>query len=251
MFERYPKTRPALPTAYQAIYLTCYLENRGGRTRVTSLAQKMESWMHKKIAADVRRIRHEVPTLEIGAGILNHLPYEPNTNPYDIIEPFKGLLGVSKRHQRIRTKYCDITEVPPGSRYQRILSIATLEHVLDLPNVVAQVGQLLSDTGHFRVGVPSEGTRLWKAGWMYTTGLEFKLRYGLDYGVLMAHEHVNTAQEVEEALTYFFASVTCQVFGLSKRLSFYRFYDCANPQRDRCGSYLRGRSGEAAPSIVT
>jgi hypothetical protein len=80
---------------------------------------------------------------------------------------------------------------------------------------------------------------------MCTTGLEFKLRYGLDYGVLMAYEHVNTAQEVEEVLTYFFASVTCQVFGLSKYLS---LYHCANPQRDRCGSYLRGRSGKAAPS---
>lgn len=67
--------------------------------------------------------------------------------------------------------------------------------------------------------IPSEGTFLWKLGWKMTTGLEFKINYNLDYGKLMKYEHVNTAEEIEQILEYFFSEVSCKVFGLSKEIS--------------------------------
>jgi hypothetical protein len=64
--------------------------------------------------------------------------------------------------------------------------------------------------------------------------LEFKLKYGLDYGLLMKHEHVNTAREIEEVLEYFFEQVECKVFGLAKSISLYRYYECRDPRVKRC-----------------
>ncbi len=76
-----------------------------------------------------------------------------------------------------------------------------------------------------RVARPNEGTLMWKLGTM-VTGYEFKKKYGLDYQVLMRHEHVNTADEIEEILNYHFKNVKCSLFGLNKKIAFYRFYSC-------------------------
>jgi hypothetical protein len=208
LFEKFPKIRPPLSKQMEAIYAEHYKENRTGATTASSLAQKMESWLHKQVALDVKSgdVRSS-PTLELGAGTLNQLRYEPVNDNYDIVEPFKELFVDSPLLSRVRTVYSDISEVPVESLYRRITSVATLEHVCNLPEVIARSATLLSSDGVFRASVPSEGTWLWKLGWKLTTGLEFRIRYGLDYGQLMRHEHVNSAQEIEQVLMHFFGNV--------------------------------------------
>lgn len=239
MFDKFPKTRPPLPKEIEDIYSHHYKSNREGLTTASSLAQKMESWLHKQVASDTSHLANSSrATLELGAGTLNHLVYEPDIQPYDIVEPFAELYKDSHLLRKVRKIYSDISEIPTSNRYHRIVSIATLEHVCDLPAVVAQSGLLLDDIGTFRTAIPSEGTILWKLGWKLTTGLEFKLKHGLDYELLMKHEHVNTAKEIEEILDYFFEQVTCRVFGISKSISLYQFYECRNPRVDRCCEFL-------------
>jgi len=205
----------------------------------------MESWLHRKVARDVRSDRSGKTTLEIGAGTLNQLQYEPAVGPYDIVEPFKALYEGSGLLGRIRNIYSDIAEIPSEQHYDRITSVATFEHICNLPEVVARGGLLLTSPGVLRVSIPSEGTVLWTLGWKLTTGLEFRIRHGLDYGLLMRHEHVNTAGEVEEVLQYFFEKVECAVFGMSRRFSIYRFYACAGAEREKCRRYLAGVSSKA------
>jgi hypothetical protein len=197
--------------------------------------------MHKKAAADVKSGLQK-STLEIGAGTLNHLPYEPQSNPYDIVEPFRDLYESSPNLDRVRNIYHDILEIPHTARYERIISVAVLEHICNLPEVVAQSGLLLTDGGQFRAGIPSEGTILWRLAWKTTTALEFRLRYNLDYEVLMKYEHVNSAREIEDILRYFFSEVEESVFGLAKSVSFYQFYACAKPRLDECLGYLRRKN---------
>jgi hypothetical protein len=120
--------------------------------------------------------------------------------------------------------------------------VAVLEHICNLPEVIAQSGLLLSEGGQFRAGIPSEGTILWRLGWKSTTALAFKRRYNLDYEVLMKHEHVNTAKEIEEVLRYFFAEVKGSVFGLARPLSLYQFYACKKPRVDECLDYLKSNA---------
>lgn len=241
-FPAFPKERQPLPPEYAAIYLQHYRNSREGNSQILGLAQRMERWMHQKIAADVAGSSPK-STLEIGAGNLNQLPYEPRTTPYDIVEPFRELFESSAHLDRIRNVYNDVAEIPSATRYERITSIAVLEHICDLPVLIARSALLLAEGGSFRAGIPSEGTVLWRLGWQLTTALDFRARHNLDYNVLMKYEHVNTAREIEDVLRYFFRVTDGSVFGLMRSLSFYQFFACSQPRLDRCSDYLQRQAG--------
>lgn len=236
MFENYPKVRIDLPLEFQKIYSEHYKKNREGETSASSLAQKMEGWLHRKVAKDVIGVNNK-STLEIGAGTLNQLMYE-QTAPYDIIEPFSELYAHSKFRNRINKVYKDIDEISDFEKYDRITAIATFEHITDLPKVVAKTCNFLNENGTLRVSIPNEGTFLWKLGYTLTTGIEFKLKYGLDYSILMNYEHVNTASEIEQVLKYFYGKVKCSCFGINRKIAFYRFYECSNPKKEVAKEYL-------------
>jgi hypothetical protein len=240
-FPAFPKKRNPLPPEYEAIYLRHYRNSREGNSQILSLAQRAERWMHRQVARDVRDGAAR-STLEIGAGTLNQLPYEPATTPYDIIEPFRELYESSPHLPRLGHIYDDISQLPATARYARITSIAVLEHVANLPELVARSGLLVTEAGQFRAGIPSEGTILWRLGWQLTTAVDFRARHGLDYKVLMRYEHVNTAAEIEQVLRYFFADVRRRVFGLHPILSFYQFFACSTPRVERCTTYLENQA---------
>lgn len=233
-----PKVRPPLPEGIARIYQSCYKVNREGGTPASSLAQRMEAWLHRQVAADVAADHSPRTTLELGAGTLNQFPFEPVVGPYDIVEPFTSLYEDSPLLGRVRHRYADIGEVPSDARYDRITSVATLEHVCNLPELLATAALLLAPGGTLRAAIPSEGTLLWTLGWRLTTGLEFRLRHGLDYGLLMRHEHVNTASEIEGLLRHFFREVEMRTFGPARRLSLYQFFACAGPDLERSRAYL-------------
>jgi hypothetical protein len=237
LLARFPKNRPELPTAYKEIYVEHYRRNRAGASAATSAAQRLEAWMHRKVAEDLPHLRPGYRTLEIGSGNLNHLQYEPSSDTYDVVEPFLELEADAPNRRRVSSIYRDIGEIV-NTQYDRIISIAAFEHMDDLPSVVAACGTLLSQTGQARIAIPSEGTLLWGLGWRFTTGIEFRLRHGLSYGVLMRHEHLNTASEIDGVLRVFFKSVRRQVFGIIPALSLYQFFECDSPRLDRCSSYL-------------
>lgn len=247
LLSRFPKTRPPLSADLQAIYARQYKENRQGGTTAASLAQRLEAWMHRQVAADVGSgaLRE---TLELGAGTLNQLRYEPFTHPYDIVEPFAELFADAAERGRIRHAYADIAEAPANARYDRVTSIAALEHICDLPLVLARSAQLLGPDGVLRAAIPAEGGLLWRLGWSLTTGLEFRLRHGLDYGELMRHEHVNTAAEIEALVKTLFAEVEIRSFGLGRQLSLYRFIAARRPRLDLAQSWVDRFSGPRARS---
>lgn len=239
ILNKFPKKRADLPVAYQEIYDIHYQKNRDGDTKATSLSMQMERWLHKKVAEDVKNVGKD--TLEIGAGTLNQLDYEPKVEQYDIVEPFKKLYESSKQLSRINTIYNDILEIEGDNKYSRITSVATFEHILDLPVVVAKAALLLKQGGSLRVSIPNEGTPLWRMGTMIT-GAEFRKMYGLDYQILMRYEHVNTAKEIEEVLKYFFKDIKIQVYGICKKLAFYVFISCEEPDLEKAKAYLELRA---------
>jgi hypothetical protein len=225
VLARFPKQRPPLPEAYRKIYEEHYKRNRQGASPASSLSQRMESWMHRKVAEDLERKPASRSTLEIGAGNLNHLSYEPQSDRYDVVEVLTELVANSRYRSRVAQAYGDLNEIQ-GPQYDRIISIAAFEHYCNLPDVVSRCRDLLAPGGQLRVAIPSEGTPLWALGWKLTTGLEFRWRYGLDYGVLMRHEHVNSAAEIESVLRHFFGNVRRSVFGIAAGISFYQFFEC-------------------------
>lgn len=243
----FPKSRPPLSPELQAIYARQYKENREGGSTAASLSQRLEAWMHRQVAADVTAGAVRA-TLELGAGTLNQLRYEKFTTPYDIVEPFAELFADSPERGRVRRAYEDIAEAPIDAHYDRITSIAALEHICDLPLVLARSAQLLTPEGVFRAAIPAEGGLLWRLGWSLTTGLEFRLRHGLDYGELMRHEHVNTAAEIEGLAKALFADVEIRSFGLGRQLSLYRFIAARRPRLEVAEAWVARFSGPRAHS---
>jgi len=239
LLAEFPKKRPALSKAVSDLYVEQYRSNRQGDTRASSLAQWAESWMHKKVARHGLPAQRRLSTLEIGAGTLNQLLHEPEEQDYDIVEPFGELYADSPLLTRIRNRYDEIWTVPEDSRYDRIISIATFEHLCDLPAIVALCGRYLQERGVLQVAIPSEGTFLWSLGWRLTTGLEFRLRHNLDYGELIRHEHVNQAWEIETVLRCFFKKISCSFFGLNRSVSLYQYFRCQQPDTARCAEYLK------------
>jgi Methyltransferase domain len=235
----YPRSRPPLPPAYEQIYRREYLLNRKGGTRATRLAARAEAWMHTTIAS--RSLPGTV--LEIGAGTLNHLPFEPNAARYDVVEPFDAFYRDSPSLARIGTLFRQIEHVPERNRYDRIVSVAVLEHLQDLPFVVARSSLLLAENGVAQHAIPSEGGALWGLGWRLTTGLAYRIRNGLSYAVAMRHEHINDASEIIEVLRWFYPSVIVRRFPLPfHHASLYTYIEAKAPRRDRCRAYLASRA---------
>ena len=244
ILDKFPKNRPELPIDIKNIYDKYYRTNRDGSTKATGLAQKMEQWMHHKVASDVTSGLQDNTTLEIGAGTLNHLPYEKTVKIYDVVEPFEPLFENSPNIYRLRTRYKDITDVPTGLMYDRILSIAAFEHICNLPELVARATLLLKNEGCLRIAIPSEGSLLWYLGWRFTTGLEFFIKYKLNYAKLMQFEHVNSWREIKAVLDYFFSEISSKSFGPTPNLSFYQFYECRLPNKKLAKEYLSEASKE-------
>jgi hypothetical protein len=239
--NRFPKTRRALPKNFSKIYSKEYLLNRSSGGFSNYIARILETWMHYKTA----KVEHKKldRILEIGAGSLNHLSWEVGYKSYDVVEPFARLLKLSPNIKRLRFIYKDINKIPRNNKYGRIISIATLEHVLDLPYLIAKSSVHLERGAFISAGVPTEGSLLWKLAWKYGTGLGFKIRTGLDYSILMKYEHVNNIEEIEYCFKYFFNDVSIKRFPFFfKHLSLYTFIVAHRPKKRKILYFLKNRN---------
>jgi hypothetical protein len=173
------------------------------------------------------------------------MSYEPDVRVYDCVEPFPELFEDSPQRGRVRNLYDAIKEVPEETRYARVISIATLEHLERLPQVVARSGLLLETDGVFQAVIPSEGGFVWGASWRCTTGVAYRMRTGFPYGVLMRHEHLNDAVEVLEVVNHFFDEVRIRRFPLAfHHFSFYTYLEARGCDRQRCRQYLAEVGGD-------
>src|SRR6266571_999915 len=111
LLSRFPKQRPELPEAFRKIYVEHYKRNREGGSPAPSLSQKMESWMHRKVAEDVARSGRQCRTLGIGAGNLNHLQYEPASGPYGVVESLADLVAGSAQNSRVANVYRNLSGI--------------------------------------------------------------------------------------------------------------------------------------------
>jgi hypothetical protein len=235
LLRSYPRARPTLSEAHRRVYVDEYKRNRGeyGGTlyRVTA---SLERWMHRRIAQRQTGGR----LLELGAGTLNHLQYEP-AMPYDVVEPLPVLYQGNDAVGRIGTFYASIAEIPAQVRFRRIMSVAVLEHVENLPDVVARSALLLENGGLFQAGIPAEGGMLWGLAWRMATGIAYRARTGLPYAPVMRYEHLNSAAEIIAIVRYCFRSVTVSWFPLPARhLSFYGYIEAHDPMTERCERLL-------------
>jgi hypothetical protein len=236
----FPKIKSELPEAYKLVFEKEYKDNREGVTLMSRLAQFLEGWMHKKVSQ-----KSGGPLLEIGAGTLNHLAFENSIHDYDICEPYTFLFKDNPNKEKIRHVYHTFEDIPVDQKFQRIISIAVLEHLHNLPLILARSALMLDKDGVFQAGIPSEGGLLWWLSWRFSTGLAYRLRTGLDYGVVMRHEHVNTQFEIIKWIKLVFKDVKTSRFPLpSAHLSLYGYIEARNPKTENVQYILNNYSKE-------
>lgn len=235
----FPHYRTPLSPEYEKIYLEEIKVNRGERGGwFYRLLGKVESWMHLQI----ERPQDASEVLEIGAGTLNHVPFEKSASAYDIVEPMVALYQDSPNKDRVRTAYTDIADLPEDARYGRIVSTAAFEHIEELPECVARVALALEEKGMLQVSIPAEGGFLWGASWRLTTGILFRLRNKISYAPLMRFEHINTDKDIMRVIETFFSTVKVRRFPLPLRhASIYAYIEASDPKCEIAKQFLEGR----------
>jgi trans-aconitate methyltransferase len=139
--------------------------------------------------------------------------------------------------------YDDIRDVSPHERYDKIISIAVLEHLTELPDIVAMCAQRLAPGGAFAAGFPTEGGLAWYSAWRFGTGTAYRMRTGLSYAPLMRHEHVNDAREIESVVRLFFRTVERRRFPLPLfQASLYTVLTARDPDLPACEQWTQACS---------
>ena len=203
------------------------------------LHKTIESWLHLKIPD---REISGLNTLELGAGTLNHLIYENvNSKIYDIVEPKKFLYEESKFKNKVAKAHQNFEDTPENF-YDRIISIAVLEHLEDLPWFLAKSSFKLKSLGYHSHSVPCEGYPTWNISWSASRALPFYLKTGQSYKKIQKHEHINNLDEIFSLINYFYKDVSIKYsypFFVAPSVALFANITFCKPNRENINKYLK------------
>jgi SAM-dependent methyltransferase len=143
-------------------------------------------------------------TLEIGAGIGAHLPFEDLTaQDYYVLEfreEFCHRLELLLPPAHVLCGSIEERVPLPDGSFDRIIAIHVLEHLRDLPRAIDEVMRLLRPGGVFDVVLPTEGGLAYEIARKISAERMFRQRFHSDYTPIIRSEHVNTFDEVRTLL---------------------------------------------------
>jgi SAM-dependent methyltransferase len=151
-------------------------------------------------------------TLEIGAGLGEHLAYEKLTPEqeanYVALELRENMAAeIRRRFPRVQARVGDCQEqldFADGS-FDRILAIHVLEHLPNLPATVREMHRLCRPgTGTLSVVIPCEGSPAYSLARKISAQRIFEKRYGQSYDWFISREHLNRPAEILAELEPYF-----------------------------------------------
>jgi SAM-dependent methyltransferase len=151
-------------------------------------------------------------TLEIGAGIGEHLEYESLTpeqeRNYYALELRENMSReIQRRFPHIRTITGDCQQRLPFADgfFDRILAIHVLEHLPNLPAAIAEVYRVCNkERGIFSIVIPCEGSLAYTLARRVSAQRIFEKRYKQPYKWFIEREHLNVPQEIFATLAPYF-----------------------------------------------
>lgn len=151
-------------------------------------------------------------TLEIGAGLGEHLAYEKLTptqrKNYVAVELRHSMAEVIKKnHPEVQVEVADCQKplAFADGHFDRILAIHVLEHLNDLPATIAEMYRLCNkDRGVFSVVIPCEGGLIYTLARKVSAQRIFERRYKQSYKWFIEREHINLPWEIREELSQYF-----------------------------------------------
>ena len=198
---QWPKELPPLTPEQQRIsddFMKCWHEELAGRSRY-GLIEKFNHHFP---------VRHSQPgfrtTLEIGAGLGEHLRYETLTPEQErnyYANDFRENMAaeIRKSFPRVQTVVGDCQQrfdFPDGF-FDRVVAVHVLEHLPNLPAAIREAHRLLNPhTGQLLVVIPCEGSPAYALARRISAERVYNKRYGGDYSWFYRREHINRAHEV-------------------------------------------------------
>ncbi|MEN9450438.1 MAG: hypothetical protein RJA83_1052 [Pseudomonadota bacterium] len=151
-------------------------------------------------------------TLEIGAGLGEHLFYEALT-----IEQRKNYVALELRAnmaEKIRNNHPDIRVLvgdcqqkiaAQDNEFDRILAIHVLEHLPNLPEAIKEIYRIChKGNGFFSVVIPCEGGKAYSLARKISAQRLFEKRYKQSYNWFIEREHVNLSTEILDEINPYF-----------------------------------------------
>ncbi|MFI5043149.1 MAG: methyltransferase domain-containing protein [Acidimicrobiales bacterium] len=153
-----------------------------------------------------------VSTLEIGAGLAEHLEYEvltPEQRRNYHCNELRPVMAeeIRKRFPEVQTVIGDCQERMEFADHSidRVLAIHVLEHLPNLPAAIAEVHRLLASDGQLLVVIPTEGGLAYSLARKISAERLYKRRFGGDYSWFYKREHINMPAEIIDELGRWFS----------------------------------------------
>lgn len=151
-------------------------------------------------------------TLEIGAGLGEHLDYEKLTpeqesNYYAVELREQMVATIHSRFPRVHAVMGDCQDRLdfPAGYFDRILAVHVLEHLPDLPRAIAEMHRLCDPKkGIFSVVIPCEGSVPYSLARRVAGQRAFERRYKQSYRWYIEREHINLPPEILAELKPYF-----------------------------------------------
>jgi SAM-dependent methyltransferase len=167
-------------------------------------------------------------TLEIGAGLGEHLKYETLSE-----EQERNYVGVETRENmarrlreacpRIQTHLgdCQTRLDFPDNYFDRIIAINVLEHLPNLPAAIREMHRLCDKAaGRFSIVIPCEGSLAYSLAREISAKRIFQKRYHRPYHIFISREHINVPREILAELEPWFEITQSTYFPIPVKLEF-------------------------------
>lgn len=163
-----------------------------------------------------------VRTLEIGAGLGEHLAYERLTksqmdNYYAVDIRENMIAELHRRYPGIKAIVADCQGRMDfeDQYFDRILAIHVLEHLPNLPQAVREMHRLCRrHEGILQMVIPCEGGLAYSLARQVSAKRIFERRYKQPYDWFIEREHINRPDEILEELAPYFQPVKRTYFPL-------------------------------------
>jgi SAM-dependent methyltransferase len=161
-------------------------------------------------------VKHSPPsfvrTLELGAGLGEHLRYETLTpdqlSNYYANEFRENMAAeIRKAFPSVQTILGDCQQRLdfPDGFFDRVIAVHVLEHLPNLPAAIREAYRLLDKrSGRFLVVIPTEGSPAYTVARKLSAERVYKRQFGGDYSWFYKREHINLPHEILAELDPYF-----------------------------------------------
>lgn len=213
-YEKWPKIFPKLSVEQQNISndFVKYWHERLSSNKTYTFIEKFNHTFPIK-----RSPHHFEKTLEVGAGLGEHLEYETLTpeqeKNYVALELRDNMAKViQQRFPNVMTCIADCQQNIPyvDNYFDRIIAIHVLEHLPNLPKALQEIYRICNkEKCTFLAVIPCEGGFLYNMSRKISAQRIFEKRYKQSYQWFIEREHVNRPHEILEELSrYFYIQIT-------------------------------------------